>query len=60
MFSINLLIFIVTFPFLRSSFDGCQGWAQLLGHMGICRLIGAEMKGCQVRDYIVGERDMRI
>ena len=25
---------------------------------GNCRLIGAEMEGCQVRDGIVGERDM--
>ena len=27
-------------------------------NMGNRRLIGAEMKGCQVRDWIVGERDM--
>ena len=26
--------------------------------MGNRRLIGAEMEGCQVRDWIVGERDM--
>ena len=27
-------------------------------NMGNRRLIGAEMEGCQVRDWIVGERDM--
>ena len=27
-------------------------------NMGNRRLIGAEMEGCQVRDRIVGERDM--
>ena len=26
--------------------------------MGNRRLIGAEMEGCQVRDWIVGEKDM--
>ena len=26
--------------------------------MGNRRLIGAEMEGCEVRDWIVGERDM--
>ena len=27
-------------------------------NMGNRRLIGAEMEGCQVRDWIVGERNM--
>ena len=27
-------------------------------NMGNRRLIGAEMEGCQVRDWIVGEKDM--
>ena len=27
-------------------------------NMGNRRLIGAEIEGCQVRDWIVGERDM--
>ena len=27
-------------------------------NIGNRRLIGAEMEGCQVRDWIVGERDM--
>ena len=27
-------------------------------NMGNHRMIGAEMEGCQVRDWIVGERDM--
>ena len=27
-------------------------------NMGSRRLIGAEMEGCQVRDWIVGEKDM--
>ena len=30
------------------------------GNMGNRRLIGAEMEGCQVRDWIVGERDMPV
>ena len=27
-------------------------------NIGNCRLIEAKMKGCQVRDWIVGEREM--
>ena len=37
------------------------GVIQLRGvNIGIRRLIGVEMKGCEVRNWIVGEKYMRI